>query len=39
MKTGNLFCTDIAARGLDIPGIDWVVQFDPARDFKVSIVF
>ena len=23
-----LFCTDIAARGLDFPSIDWVVQFD-----------
>eukprot|EP00927_Polykrikos_kofoidii_P053877 TRINITY_DN48401_c0_g1_i1.p1 TRINITY_DN48401_c0_g1~~TRINITY_DN48401_c0_g1_i1.p1 ORF type:complete len:896 (+),score=197.78 TRINITY_DN48401_c0_g1_i1:60-2747(+) len=23
-----LFCTDIAARGVDFPAVDWVVQFD-----------
>ena len=23
-----MFCTDVAARGLDFPSIDWVVQFD-----------
>jgi len=29
---GMLMCTDIAARGLDIPGVDWIVQFDPPQD-------
>ena len=27
-KSGALLCTDIAARGWDIPEVDWIVQFD-----------
>ncbi|KAJ3062869.1 ATP-dependent rRNA helicase spb4, partial [Quaeritorhiza haematococci] len=29
-----LLTTDIAARGLDIPDVDWVVQIDPPQDPK-----
>lgn len=29
---GVLFCTDVAARGLDVANVDWVVQFDAPTD-------
>ena len=31
-ETGILFSTNVAARGLDIPRVDWIVQFDPPDD-------
>ncbi|GJY25278.1 DEAD-box ATP-dependent RNA helicase 18, partial [Tanacetum coccineum] len=34
---GILLCTDVAARGLDIPGVDCIVQYDPPQDSDVFI--
>ena len=36
-QTGTLLCTDVAARGLDIPSVDWIIQFDPPDDPKEYI--
>jgi ATP-dependent RNA helicase DDX18/HAS1 len=36
--TGILLCTDVAARGLDIPAVDWIVQYDPPDDPKVTVL-
>ncbi|XP_078729700.1 ATP-dependent RNA helicase DDX55 [Lampetra fluviatilis] len=29
LPSGLLVCTDVMARGIDIPEVDWVLQFDP----------
>eukprot|EP00331_Platyophrya_macrostoma_P000514 CAMPEP_0176404840 /NCGR_PEP_ID=MMETSP0127-20121128/25_1 /TAXON_ID=938130 /ORGANISM="Platyophrya macrostoma, Strain WH" /LENGTH=762 /DNA_ID=CAMNT_0017783871 /DNA_START=32 /DNA_END=2320 /DNA_ORIENTATION=+ len=34
---GVLICTDVAARGLDMPHIDWIVHFDPPSDERCYI--
>lgn len=36
-ESGTLLCTDVAARGLDIPAVDWIVQYDPPDDPKEYI--
>ncbi len=36
-KIGILLCTDVAARGLDIPSVDWIVQYDPPDDTREYI--
>lgn len=37
LEKGVLLCTDVAAWGLDIPHVDWIVQFDPPDDVKEYI--
>ena len=27
--SGIIFCTDVAARGIDLPNVHWIVQYDP----------
>ncbi|THV08033.1 DEAD-domain-containing protein [Dendrothele bispora CBS 962.96] len=36
-KHGVLFATDIAARGLDFPSVDWVLQLDAPEDAETYI--
>ncbi|XP_022649209.1 ATP-dependent RNA helicase DDX55-like isoform X2 [Varroa destructor] len=36
-KSGVLLCTDVMARGVDIPKVDWVVQYDPPLSGSVFV--
>ncbi|EAY23676.1 DEAD/DEAH box helicase family protein [Trichomonas vaginalis G3] len=36
-KSGIMLCTDVAARGLDIEGVHWVIQYDPPQSIKEYI--
>ncbi|XP_027126535.1 DEAD-box ATP-dependent RNA helicase 27 isoform X2 [Coffea arabica] len=36
-EKGILLCTDVGARGLDIPAVDWIVQYDPPDEPKEYI--
>jgi len=36
-KHAVLFATDVAARGLDFPAVDWVVQVDAPEDAETYI--
>ncbi|OMJ24153.1 ATP-dependent RNA helicase DBP4 [Smittium culicis] len=37
MPFACMFCTDIAARGLDFPAVDWVIQLDCPEDVDTYI--
>ncbi|CAN1816312.1 DEAD-box ATP-dependent RNA helicase 18, partial [Linum perenne] len=37
LTSGVLLCTDVAARGFDIPGVDCIVQYDPPQYPNVFI--
>lgn len=32
LKAGLLVCTDVVARGIDLPDVDWIIQYDPPQD-------
>jgi ATP-dependent RNA helicase DDX31/DBP7 len=34
---GVLFCTDVAARGLDMPSVNWIIHLDPPTDDRSYI--
>ncbi|OQS04249.1 DEAD/DEAH box RNA helicase [Thraustotheca clavata] len=33
-SAGILFCTDVAARGLNLPTVQWIVQYDPPTETR-----
>ncbi|EQC41716.1 hypothetical protein SDRG_01673 [Saprolegnia diclina VS20] len=33
-SSGILFCTDVAARGLNLPTVQWIVQYDPPTETR-----
>jgi ATP-dependent RNA helicase DDX55/SPB4 len=35
--SGALICTDVGARGIDVPDVDWIAQFDPPKDASFFI--
>ncbi|XP_065828153.1 ATP-dependent RNA helicase DDX55-like [Oscarella lobularis] len=36
-QTGILLCTDVMGRGVDIPGVNWVVQYDPPSNASAFV--
>lgn len=36
-EKGVLLCTDVMARGVDIPRVDWVIQYDPPLSGSVFV--
>ncbi|XP_071849392.1 ATP-dependent RNA helicase DDX55-like [Apostichopus japonicus] len=37
MERGIIVCTDVMARGIDLPEIDWVVQYDPPSNASAFV--
>ncbi|XP_060699298.1 ATP-dependent RNA helicase DDX55 [Hemiscyllium ocellatum] len=37
LQSGILVCTDVMARGIDIPEVDWVLQYDPPSSASAFI--
>ena len=37
LSSGVIMCTDVLARGVDFPAVDWVVQFDPPSSAKAFV--
>lgn len=36
-SSGILVCTDVMARGIDIPEVNWVLQYDPPSSARYSV--
>lgn len=36
-SSGILVCTDVMARGIDIPEVNWVLQYDPPSSARYSM--
>ena len=36
-KSGVLVCTDVMARGVDIPDVSWVIQYDPPSNAEAFV--
>lgn len=36
-KEGILLCTDVAARGLDLPSVDWIVQYSAPPSAEIYV--
>lgn len=34
LSSGILVCTDVMARGIDIPEVNWVLQYDPPSNAR-----
>nr|CAB3237243.1 ATP-dependent RNA helicase DDX55-like [Phallusia mammillata] len=37
LNSGVLICTDVMARGVDIPDVDWVLQYDPPSNASAFV--
>ncbi|XP_071946259.1 ATP-dependent RNA helicase DDX55-like isoform X2 [Antedon mediterranea] len=37
LESGILVCTDVMARGVDIPEVNWVLQFDPPNNASAFV--